>query len=574
MKRRLTLLLLCWSCSALFVFGQGEAFDDVFYKTDQPEEGNFVKEFLVHHDNDLFSNLVSNQDEAYTGGFLLRFTTRSFLVKPFIHFNPDSSKNILPRNYQTIGLGGLGFTPFNLSAKEVLTDDRPYGSFTFGELGLISDVEYTSLRDIKIERYSRRIGHKRLQNLECKPESKAYARKLKRINKMETKAARFEHPFFYNRIHKVFRNSYRVGVIGGDAVPVFQAASHRLFPRETPNGWHNQIGAGKKHLAVNYNFHYQQIIQNRMLKHYRGLVFDKNYWSYFTPSYFLDINVGNFMNTVGAGFEFNLISLNTTEVLEDMQKMHQYDFEEKSTAVNELLHEYDRDTVNLYMLIDPGLLKRALFRLYKYGEDEQILVDHLVGVAHKKMNLVGDINSTDDDSIDRNRVNINTDEFSDYQISMDLFDWSQEKDRHKRRIKRMLKKVNKRIAEKPGGSKLKKLYAYRLVNEDEQSYTGLETDERFFRENSIKLSVYSRIWGRAIVYNSMLQGTFFNDESIHTIDYRNMNIIVVDSQFGVNVQLGKRVNAYAFLQARSKEFLGGKGIHWFGGIGMGGYLGK
>ena len=82
------------------------------------------------------------------------------------------------------------------------------------------------------------------------------------------------------------------------------------------------------------------------------------------------------------------------------------------------------------------------------------------------------------------------------------------------------------------------------------------------------LYFYGQVLGRAIVFDSMLQGTLFNDQSIHTIDYRQLNPFRLDISVGLAIGFTRKISLYVDGDFRSREFLGGKKWHVFSRIGM------
>jgi len=80
--------------------------------------------------------------------------------------------------------------------------------------------------------------------------------------------------------------------------------------------------------------------------------------------------------------------------------------------------------------------------------------------------------------------------------------------------------------------------------------------------------VYGQALARAIVFDDMLQGTLFNDFSVHTIDYRQINPIRYDFSMGIAWGIWKKLSIYLDADYRSQEFLGGKNWHLFSRIGI------
>lgn len=91
----------------------------------------------MHHDNDVFMIPIfsKNQDREYTGGFRFSFATDYFKWR-FLNFTKKPERVL---TYQTITLGGMGYTPYiryrnNFELADSLHSyDRPFGSYVYLE---------------------------------------------------------------------------------------------------------------------------------------------------------------------------------------------------------------------------------------------------------------------------------------------------------------------------------------------------------------------------------------------------------------------------------------------------------
>lgn len=541
--------------------GQGEAFDLIFYSTDRDTSGHFIKEILLHHDNDLFGRVTSNlnDDDSYTGGFLFRVTTKEFLRKPFVNFSSrsldglDTTNNKI-NNYNTVSLGAVAFTPFNLNAREVLQDDRPYGSHTYGRFGLISDYQGEKQPEIlrlnkapaRFERLQERKEQRRMRGKEIPC---GLARRLIRCENLKSNLS---HRTDKIQLHQVLSSQYSFGVVGSEVVPVFQSYSHRLFHRPTPNGWPNQIGGGKKHFVFNYNLNFKYLLFKRKnaIAITRG-IFKRNYYTWLYPYQTFDWNVGTFFNSIGTGFRVNILNLNHVP------------FRKEGMNLITVLPENERMDLphknKIKLPVHPiAFYKEAAKKRKTKTDNYNNLVTKLLIEASKVF----------PDTVLHQDIDTYLDNFKENSNYTELI--AQARPKFKKKLERTLKR--------------KKLYNYLLrdtmvVSRNEDGFlvrdNGLQvrTSRFFYNDWRIKLSLYAEAEGRAVIHNSMLQGLFFDDNSVHTIDYRHMNLFQLNAKFGFNFQFGQNFNLYSYVQTRSKEFLGDKKWHVFGGFGAALYLG-
>ncbi|CAL2083964.1 lipid A deacylase LpxR family protein [Tenacibaculum sp. 190524A02b] len=201
-------------------------------------------QFFITHENDFLG--LNNRDENYTGGLNLEFVFKEINVwQPFFRFSNGT-------NYQTISLGGLGYTPRDLEATEVLYDDRPYSSlvyFSLGKLAISADGK------------------------------SSISSKL----------------FF--------------GLVGSSGPGKIQYFLHDVnafgSTRPNPNGWNNQIGFDGAFI-MNYNIRY--------LRSLLDLNSEKTV-NYFKPKLMLGGALGNYMINVEAGLFLELLNVNAYPTL-------------------------------------------------------------------------------------------------------------------------------------------------------------------------------------------------------------------------------------------------------------------
>jgi hypothetical protein len=87
-------------------------------------------------ENDVIFQLGRNHDRNYTGGFAFQgsgsFVRRAHLDAPLRGLDRLTGMHrahaFSPRRFYTLTLVGTGFTPDSLNTRDVLTEDRPYGS--------------------------------------------------------------------------------------------------------------------------------------------------------------------------------------------------------------------------------------------------------------------------------------------------------------------------------------------------------------------------------------------------------------------------------------------------------------
>jgi lipid A 3-O-deacylase len=202
-------------------------------------------EVKISTENDFLG--VGNNDENYTGGALLDFTTPEFkkICQPFFKF-----KDTTAVNKQHFAFGGTAYTPQDLNEENPIFDDRPYASLVFLNIGKIS----TSLQK-----------------------------------------------------NSLIQSDLIIGLMGGPGPGSVQTILHKNHflgsTRPIPNGWQNQIGNGGAFI-FNYNTKVQILLSKNDPQ-----INTSNFK--FCSIYGVGkLDVGNFMINLQGGFRFDLFNIN------------------------------------------------------------------------------------------------------------------------------------------------------------------------------------------------------------------------------------------------------------------------
>lgn len=91
------------------------------------------------------------------------------------------------------------------------------------------------------------------------------------------------------------------------------------------------------------------------------------------------------------------------------------------------------------------------------------------------------------------------------------------------------------------------------------------------RDNSkkFKMNLFFKPNIRFAIHNSTLEGLLFNDNSIYKIPSEEVKRILFEFSTGVNLNFKKRWLLRYSMSARSREFKGGKSMHYWGGVTIG-----
>ncbi|MGY5351202.1 lipid A-modifier LpxR family protein [Wenyingzhuangia sp. IMCC45533] len=165
----------------------------------QKKDNSFLKQLSFYHENDALF-FPKNLDDNYTAGLRLDAVTREIKMwQPFFKLKGDN-----PKYYNHINVGFQSFTPRNIAAREIQTDDRPYASYVFLSLGKTQILK-----------------------------------------------------------NKVFYSELSIGVLGSSIAEKLQIFVHErdFTQRPIPKGWDNQIEDGGS-LAVNYKLNYLYVFNN------------------------------------------------------------------------------------------------------------------------------------------------------------------------------------------------------------------------------------------------------------------------------------------------------------------------
>jgi hypothetical protein len=134
---RLASVLTICSCLAWLPAGAEEAKDEATDVTEHPDRGPII---TLQVENDYF---VSDDDSQYTHGMLLSYYSGANEVPGIVR----DGAQYLPFFAEwgdlrsSFAIGQNMFTPDDLSATEVVEDDRPYAGWLHFDIGLTSDTQ-------------------------------------------------------------------------------------------------------------------------------------------------------------------------------------------------------------------------------------------------------------------------------------------------------------------------------------------------------------------------------------------------------------------------------------------------
>ncbi|TDQ28586.1 lipid A-modifier LpxR family protein [Tenacibaculum caenipelagi] len=201
-------------------------------------------QIFITHENDFLA--IDNKDENYTGGLNIELLFEKFNFKQPFYELKDSY------NMQTISLGGVGYTPQDLTSVIPVIGDRPYSSLVYLVFGKNS---------IKLDN-SESISSK-----------------------------------------------FLIGNMGGSGPGRVQYFLHDVnflgSARPNPLGWHNQIGYDGS-LVLNYNVRYLKRLNKKLTPQSS---FFKN------TSYTVGVDLGNYMINLQGGFFVDIVNLNSYPTL-------------------------------------------------------------------------------------------------------------------------------------------------------------------------------------------------------------------------------------------------------------------
>ena len=100
--------------------------------------------------------------------------------------------------------------------------------------------------------------------------------------------------------------------------------------------------------------------------------------------------------------------------------------------------------------------------------------------------------------------------------------------------------------------------------EDEEEHKEPKRLPRFF-EHVRQIYLFARPQGRAILYNSMMQGGVLNRESVYTIENSDVSSFYTQIDYGIGIQYN-RVTLAFYQSIRTKEFKFAAESHRWGGV--------
>ncbi|MDQ3143046.1 MAG: lipid A deacylase LpxR family protein [Bacteroidota bacterium] len=485
-----------------------------------------VKHIEIATDNDVFGKFIGiKSDNDFTTGIRIKVITDRlrFAIPFFIGFNRpqsipkfgeqplDINYNNLDesyfRDFQHFEANLIYYTPDNLRADTIITQDRPYASYQYLAMGRISDI-----------RKPIRLG------------GNTFAR-------METQL--------------------QLGLVGGPAAESLQRWYHRNLNKEAPDpqGWKNQIGLNRNIPVFNYLLKYDLLMLNKWVTKRNIPLKRKNYSTKNYSNYNIfqwmntllgfQLNAGSVFNDFEAGIQFNLFNLN-----------HQNDYYLVPYDGRSALFPSGGVNPNSLKIQEDSLNLEEYYLKLIYKPDDYPVNDKVKAVIKK---VIGDV---DDDLPIKKKVAAFKQKIIEELIKAN---YKQTKTESKKDISTWSKEAQTPVEKKIDSSFKLNVETIAILNDIINQMSIIVSKNAFatyyldpnpkFYNQSFSFRMYTQFRGRFVAHNGLLQGPLFYNRKDNEHTLRYIKPLVGTIVTGIDMRY-KAFNADVSYTFRTSEYEG------------------